>query len=209
MTVNGRVPPWVLRSVAVLVASVLHVAPASATCFDGVRDGPESDIDCGGDCPPCERGDWCRGPRDCYSGRCAMQICEERIREPGEDVPAGYHVETSVADSAATARTIGWVSLGIGYGSAYIAALSQPGDVSWLYLPVFGPWIEVADSDQSMRGLLAMNGFLQTVGAGLVIGGVAWSGRQLVRDDAILAHFIITPSVIGKDGMGFWASGAF
>jgi hypothetical protein len=81
--------------------------------------------------------------------------------------------------------------------------------VSWLYLPVFGPWIEVSQSEQSMKGLLAINGFLQTVGAGLVLGGIAWSGRQLVRDDAILAHLFILPSPIGKDGVGLFANGAF
>jgi len=142
MAVNG-----VARAAA--LATMLISVPAGATCFDGVRDGPESDVDCGGDCPPCDRDQACNMPRDCYSGRCAQNVCEERIQEKGEGVPPGYHVETSVADSAAAARTIGFISLGVGYGAAYATAISLPGSASWMYLPVFGPWIEVAASSPS------------------------------------------------------------
>jgi hypothetical protein len=206
MAVNG-----VARAVALagLLVSGLISRAANASCFDGVRDGPESDVDCGGDCPPCDRGQFCRIPRDCYSGRCAQAICEERSHERSEEIPPGYHVETSVADSAAAARTIGFISLGVGYGAAYVTALSLPGNASWMYLPVFGPWIEVADSSQKMRGLIAVDGFFQTVGAGLVLGGIAMSGRQLVRDDALFANVFFVPAPIGHDGFALFANGRF
>jgi hypothetical protein len=194
---------------AVALALTLLTTTARASCFDGVRDGPESDVDCGGDCPPCDRGLLCRIPRDCYSGRCAQSICEERIMDPLEPVPPGYHAETSVADGAATARTIGWISLGAGYVGAYASAIALPGEVSWMYLPVFGPWIEVADSNQGLRGVIALDGFLQTVGAGLVLGGIAMGGRQLVRDDSLMAHILVVPAPIGRDGLGFFAQGLF
>src|SRR4051812_41585202 len=97
------------RGAALGCAAVLFALPAGATCFDGVRNGPESDVDCGGDCPACERGDTCQIPSDCYSGRCAQNECEERPYVKGTTVPPGYRLETSQADGAAITRTIGWV----------------------------------------------------------------------------------------------------
>jgi hypothetical protein len=194
---------------ALICAALSWAGSSGATCFDGVRDGPESDVDCGGDCPACERGDKCTAPRDCYSGRCAEGLCAERTFEKGEPVPAGYRVETSDADGAAITRTIGWISLGVGYGGAYVSALSLPGSISYLYIPVLGPWIEVGQKEQGLRGLIAVDGFFQTVGATLVIYGIAAHGRQLVRDEGVLAKLRITPGAIGRDGYGLWMRGAF
>ena len=213
-----------VRAGAAIVCAALFAAGAArATCFDGVRNGPESDVDCGGDCPACERGDRCITPHDCFSGRCAEGVCAERSYDKGTPVPAGYRVETSDADGAAITRTIGWWSLGFGYGGAYVAALSLPGELSYLYIPVAGPWIEVADKHQGLRGLIAVDGFFQTVGATLVIYGIAASGRQLVRDEGVLArrhpipqqdrgllaHLRLTPGRMGHDGYGMWAIGTF
>jgi hypothetical protein len=190
------------------IATLFAATPARASCFDGIQNGPESDVDCGGDCLPCERGDACRVPRDCYSGRCAETVCEEQIYEKSQPVPAGYRVETSTADGAAIARTIGWVSLGLGYGVAYASALALPGQVSWLYAPVVGPWVKVADRGQSLRGWIAVDGLFQTVGAGLVIGGIAAGGKQLIRND-VLAHLMVSPGPVSRDGYGVWMHGAF
>jgi hypothetical protein len=199
---------WRAREAAVL-AAVFASAEAHATCFDGVLNGPESDVDCGGDCPTCERGRSCHVPRDCSSGRCAEWVCEERSYTPGDPVPRGYVVETSNADGAAVARTIGWVSLGIGYGAAYVAALSFPGEESWLYAPVIGPWVEIADRKQSLRGLIALDSFFQTVGAALVVGGTFTRGRILVRDETWASRVHLTPGSVGRSGYGVWLDGAF
>ena len=45
-------------------------ACAEATCSDGVRDGLESDIDCGNTCAPCATGQACAADRDCMSNSC-------------------------------------------------------------------------------------------------------------------------------------------
>jgi hypothetical protein len=47
-----------------------------ATCNDGVRNGNETDIDCGGpDCPGCD-GEPCAGdPAGCQSGHCVDGVC--------------------------------------------------------------------------------------------------------------------------------------
>jgi hypothetical protein len=48
---------------------------AAAGCGDGVKNGGESDIDCGGPCSDCEVGEGCGGPADCVSGVCTAGKC--------------------------------------------------------------------------------------------------------------------------------------
>ena len=56
------------------------IADASADarlgdCADEVRNGDESDVDCGGRCAPCGNGARCGGESDCLSGRCVEDEC--------------------------------------------------------------------------------------------------------------------------------------
>src|SRR5258708_34058148 len=91
---------------AAVFCAVMSVGSiASATCFDGVRNGPESDVDCGGDCPACERGDRCNSPRDCYSGRGAGGKCGGRSSGNGGEIPPGHGRATSDRDGGAPALT--------------------------------------------------------------------------------------------------------
>jgi hypothetical protein len=39
-------------------------------CFDNSRNGNETDVDCGDDCPPCAPGRHCLGAADCQSATC-------------------------------------------------------------------------------------------------------------------------------------------
>jgi hypothetical protein len=51
--------------------------PPGPTCSDGVKNGAETDIDCGGpDCPPCAAGKRCVGATDCTGGACLNQVCQ-------------------------------------------------------------------------------------------------------------------------------------
>jgi uncharacterized delta-60 repeat protein len=51
-------------------------ACVSPTCADGVKNGTEVDIDCGGsDCARCDAGKVCGGHPDCKSGLCAAGVC--------------------------------------------------------------------------------------------------------------------------------------
>ena len=52
------------------------VAPVPE-CANGVLDGHESDVDCGGGCAPCGPGARCLGPDDCVSGLCLGSVCAE------------------------------------------------------------------------------------------------------------------------------------
>jgi hypothetical protein len=50
------------------------------SCTNGVRDGDESDVDCGGElCPPCANGAACGAPRDCVSLVCASGTCQNDV----------------------------------------------------------------------------------------------------------------------------------
>lgn len=46
-------------------------------CSDGILDGDETDVDCGGVCPPCAQGRACRIDQDCASDACegVTHIC--------------------------------------------------------------------------------------------------------------------------------------
>ncbi|WAS95619.1 fibrinogen-like YCDxxxxGGGW domain-containing protein [Nannocystis punicea] len=44
---------------------------ALPSCSDGLKDGDESDVDCGGDCSPCADDSTCHEAADCASGVCA------------------------------------------------------------------------------------------------------------------------------------------
>jgi hypothetical protein len=46
-----------------------------SSCFDGVINGDETDLDCGGDCLGCPDGDACLVPEDCLTGYCFGGIC--------------------------------------------------------------------------------------------------------------------------------------
>jgi hypothetical protein len=64
-------------------------------CFNAVLDGDETDVDCGGSCPPCEEGKACLVDSDCKSGFCLEGICVvpscfDGIKNQGEsDIDCG------------------------------------------------------------------------------------------------------------------------
>ena len=49
------------------------------TCNDGIRNGDETDVDCGGACVPtkrCREGSRCINPADCTTSTCTSNICQ-------------------------------------------------------------------------------------------------------------------------------------
>jgi hypothetical protein len=173
--------------------------------MDGVLNGPESDLDCGGDCDPCPTDARCRIARDCLSGRCADEQCQEQPYRPGMALADGYHVERAEADAPATARLGGALFVGIGYGCAYVAAVSYPSRLGALYLPVLGSWIALGHVPTTEgKVLLATDGALQTAGAILLVGGLVVAGRQIVRDQVDSFALVLVPSL-----RGFGVAGRF
>ena len=45
-------------------------------CSDGMKNGDETDVDCGGSCNGCGDGKSCGAPADCTSGTCTAGVCE-------------------------------------------------------------------------------------------------------------------------------------
>src|SRR6185436_18632593 len=59
------------------VCSGSSVKCQAATCFDGVKNGTESDTDCGPGCTSkCADGKVCSGNADCTSKICIGNICQ-------------------------------------------------------------------------------------------------------------------------------------
>jgi len=57
---------------------------AEPTCGDGVRNGGETDTDCGGPCAACESGSGCVIAADCadtvcVAGECRAPTCDDRV----------------------------------------------------------------------------------------------------------------------------------
>jgi cysteine-rich repeat protein len=64
----------------------------TATCYDGILNGDESDVDCGGSCIGCEDGKMCRTDADCINlcdltaGRCYTRVAPA-LEMPIEFIP--------------------------------------------------------------------------------------------------------------------------
>lgn len=59
------------------------------TCNNNQLDENETDIDCGGNCGPCDDGDNCTGPNDCVSqvcsaSQCQPASCEDQVQNGAE-----------------------------------------------------------------------------------------------------------------------------
>ncbi|MDF3041831.1 MAG: hypothetical protein K0Q71_4537, partial [Thermomicrobiales bacterium] len=52
-------------------------SPPAPPCLDGIRNGSESDIDCGGSCPRCLNGRSCGDRNDCHGAWCSNGTCQE------------------------------------------------------------------------------------------------------------------------------------
>ena len=198
-----------LLPLLLVLLAARSAAAETASCHDGVRNGPESDVDCGGDCPACDLGRSCKRARECVSGLCADGVCVERRFEGprGSRPPAGYELAPSGSDPGATARRAGLVFFSASYSAAYIAALSFPNELSWMYLPVGGPWLALSRvSERELKTVLIVDAVFQAGGAILLLGGIASSGSQLVRTETTQLH--VVPQ-LGARGGGLHFAGSF
>lgn len=57
--------------------------PIEEACFDRVRDGDETDVDCGGSCGPCAGGLACAIGADCQTGACDGGSCRPATCDDG------------------------------------------------------------------------------------------------------------------------------
>jgi hypothetical protein len=65
---------------------------AQPTCTDGIKNGSETDVDCGGGCPGCSVGANCTVGSDCGSGVCRGNLCVAGVCQPGATRTCGSDV---------------------------------------------------------------------------------------------------------------------
>ena len=74
---------------------------AESTCEDGVQNGNETDVDCGGgDCPGCNTGETCVDDADCASFECKEAACFDIDDNPNSDAGAVADGEEQPGDTA-------------------------------------------------------------------------------------------------------------
>jgi len=126
----------------------------------------------------------------------------------------------------------GLFTLAIPYVASVVVATQSdhPGDNN-LYIPVVGPWVDLAnrgdcgnagqpscDNETTFKVLLVANGVLQGIGALEILGGLLVPEHRAVarteKPRAVTAqvfepHVRIAPSAVGRDGYGLAAVGTF
>jgi hypothetical protein len=158
----------------------------------------------------------------------------------GAQIPAGYHLEKHRWRGLILG---GLATLGAAYTYAFVSgAVNGFGNgEGWLILPVIGPWAALADrrspcsftqlesfeqakpivqqclNDVQAEGvrltLIAFDGVMQVMGAGLLVAGLITYQTELVRDDLHLderaVRWRIGPRSFGRAGWGLGVDGAF
>ncbi|MFN3199697.1 MAG: FG-GAP-like repeat-containing protein [Bradymonadia bacterium] len=96
MMPDVMVPDVMVPDVMVPDAVVPDAMPPEPTCDDGMQNGDETDIDCGGpECAPCGPGGQCLAPEDCdgipcVDGFCTPPTCMDTVQNGEEtDVDCG------------------------------------------------------------------------------------------------------------------------
>src|SRR5205823_3728276 len=72
------------------------------TCSDGVKNGTETDVDCGGtSCPKCANGKVCSLATDCSSGNCSAGVCAPPANGCTDGVKDGNETDVDCGGSCA------------------------------------------------------------------------------------------------------------
>jgi hypothetical protein len=85
-----------------ILAAIRHGVPQPLSCLDGLENGDETDVDCGGGtCPACVLGRACAQNTDCIIGNCELLACAPFVptADPTASPTAG---PTATSTSAAT-----------------------------------------------------------------------------------------------------------
>ncbi|APR80893.1 Tryptophan synthase alpha chain [Minicystis rosea] len=97
------------------------VCTVASSCADAIKNGAETDVDCGGPCPACAVGNACQVGADCISGLCLNNICAPLGCQTPSDCPG--------ADTECHMRTCTAGTCGFAFAPAGTAVSTQtPGD---------------------------------------------------------------------------------
>jgi hypothetical protein len=187
---------------------------AMATCTDHVRDGTETDVDCGGSCPnACANGQGCLHASDCISKYCLNNVC---VLQPSdgamstgfappiiygasgttEGLAAGDFDHDGKIDLAAsfytTAPNTNGLSVLLGRGDG-----TFPGPVNTLVSGV--SYLSSADLNGDLRDDLVTDGY-NNVAVYLSTGGGAFQGSMTYTQSGSDLYEGTPPMVIDLNG---------
>lgn len=141
--------------------------------------------------------------------------------EEGQPIPAGYHLEEHVRRGLIIG---GSIPLGIAWVFSAMGAVADDYNhkSGFLMVPGIGPWLMLAaggasddcsptssdycESNSGLRSVLFLDGLTQTAGAVMLITGLAYPKKQLVRNNVAISF---APTPIGREGYGLGAIGTF
>jgi hypothetical protein len=151
----------------------------------------------------------------------------------GRPIPAGYHLESRPRKGLVVA---GPIIFGVPYFlSLSVAASSRFEPDHWLYAPLVGPFLDLAnrkedctaspgqfgtnyycDDDSTTRFFLMFDGLMQVSGMAMLVLGLALPQQLLVRDDAPFTGskaktfaWSIAPQKFGRSGYGVGMAAIF
>jgi hypothetical protein len=134
--------------------------------------------------------------------------------DEGQPVPYGYHPETRARKGLVIP---GAVVFGVAYLLSTLVASADNssydgGDrYNALWIPVVGPFIQLGRSNNPSgnNDSLVFDGLAQTAGLTMLVLGLAYPRRILVRNDLGSLSFAPTPMKVGSDGTGLGLVGRF
>jgi len=149
---------------------------------------------------------------------------ERRIRAEGrsyrgdEPVPAGMHLESrprlGLIIGGAVVFGVFWI---LDWSSTIAGCYGcNDAQIPVSFVPVFGPFIQLAllryrtnVSDYVAAPFLVIDGVLQGLGAGLLLGGLFSSHKVLVYDGPMGINGVVTPIAMPGGGAGLGTVGTF
>jgi hypothetical protein len=113
-------------STGICAAGVCSPGTVGPTCADGVKNGNESDIDCGGSCAKCGGGKACGADPDCAGNVCQGGVCTPHPNGAGA-APTSGQLLGIASGQGATATAPGWAitASGIGASTFRVTALGS------------------------------------------------------------------------------------
>ncbi len=127
-----------------------------SSCTDEVRNGNETDVDCGGGCDPCKRGLACAAHADCETGACVLDVCERAVIISGT-----AKTSDAVVDDYATSDSIVRIDF-----AAEPAVQDADGNTIVLPLSVMGSWELAAITAESALAQVVLGSLVLTKTSG-------------------------------------------
>ncbi len=129
--------------------AVVNVAFNAPSCVDNVKNGSETDVDCGGLCSPCDYGKQCQRQRDCDEGACSAGVCIDSAGGLTGQYYSGMNFETLVQT-----RRDKFVDFEWGQSSPLPSLSSDGFSVRWsgqVVAPETGTFTFRTDTDDGVR----------------------------------------------------------